>query len=270
MANYAIGDVQGCYDPLQRLLERIDFDETTDRLWFVGDLVNRGHDSLAVLRFVKQLPLAPRITLGNHDLYLLMKLFLKQPSDPRKDTLQPLLDAPDADELAHWLRFQPLLYHDKTLQVVMTHAGIPPIWSLAQAAQLARELEAVLQGEACGAFFETMRGNKPACWSNNVTGMDRFRIICNYLTRMRYLNRQGQLDFRYDGSPAQAPKSLLPWYDTAFGVDRDVDMVFGHWSALQGHCPHPRIHAIDTGCVWGGPLTALRLEDKQRFMVSGL
>lgn len=270
MPDYAIGDIQGCYEPLLRLLDHIQFNEHNDRLWFVGDLVNRGPQSLDVLRFVKNLPLKPYVTLGNHDLHLLGKLFTDSPRQNQDDTLQDILTAPDRDELGHWLRQQSILHHDEALKVVMCHAGIAPAWSLAQAKQHALELELVLSGPDYRSFLTHMYGNSPDCWADELYGMERLRLITNYFTRMRFCDAQGRLLLHYKGTLAAAPKAMLPWFAVPNRCDIDVDIVFGHWAALQGHSPNPRIHAIDTGCYWGGPLTALRLQDRQRFHVPGL
>lgn len=270
MADYVIGDVQGCYDPLQRLLEKIDFNEHVDRLWFVGDLVNRGPHSLAVLRFIKNLTIAPRITLGNHDLHLLAHLFGGQTRINHDDTLNEILAAPDREELGHWLRQQSILYHDPQLNVVMCHAGIAPTWDLHQAKILAMELENALTGMHYGEYLTHMYGNDPDHWSDELTGIDRLRVICNYFTRMRFCNQWGHLVLTYKGTILGAPKDLYPWYSVPHRHEIEADIVFGHWAALQGECPHPRIYAMDTGCFWGGQLTALRLQDKQCFMVSGI
>jgi bis(5'-nucleosyl)-tetraphosphatase (symmetrical) len=265
--DYAIGDIQGCYDPLQRLLDLIDFDEKVDRLWFVGDLVNRGPKSLAVLRFVHSLPLAPRITLGNHDLHLLGSLFGDEPWKGHDDTIQEVLQAPDSEELGHWLRKQSILYYSAEFNLVMTHAGIAPMWDLPKAMQLARELEEVLAGDNYQDFLSHMYGNKPDIWSDDLIGTDRLRMITNYFTRMRFCDAEGALNLSYKGTLAAAPADVYPWYAVPNRKELDVDIVFGHWAALMGQCPNPKIHAIDTGCLWGGQLTALRLQDKQRFAV---
>lgn len=267
MSDYAIGDVQGCYDALQRLLECIDFNEHTDNLWFAGDLVNRGPQSLLTLRFIKNLPLKPRISLGNHDLHLLSRIFLPDAYCGTSDTLQNILSAPDRDELGTWLRKQALLHHDEALQVVMTHAGIAPIWSLSQAKGYALELETVLASPHFCDFLMQMYGNKPNHWSPDLPKMERLRLICNYFTRMRYCYIDGSLDFSYKGSFKNVPIPHYAWYDVPNRCNIEADIVFGHWAELQGVCPNPKIHAIDTGCVWGGALTALRLQDKQRFSV---
>ncbi len=267
MSDYAIGDIQGCYSALQQLLLHIDFNEHQDRLWFVGDLVNRGRESLAVLRFVKQLPVTPRITLGNHDLHLLNHLFGDQPRLNPDDTLDEILAAPDALELGHWLRQQSILYHDPELDIVMCHAGINPAWDLPQATACARELEQALSGPGYADFFKHMYGNQPDHWSPDLTGNDRLRVICNYFTRMRFCDVNGHLSLAYKGTVEHAPAGLYPWYAVPNRHDIPADIVFGHWAALKGKCPHPRIYALDTGCLWGGELTALRLQDRQRFAI---
>lgn len=270
MPDYAIGDVQGCFDALQRLLSQIHFNEHSDRLWFVGDLVNRGPDSLAVLRFIKNLPLTPRITLGNHDLHLLSRLFCTHSSKVNADdTLDDILNAPDAEELGHWLRKQSILFHDETLKIVMCHAGIAPIWNLTQARAYARELEQMLASDNYAIFLGCMYGNTPNHWASHLSGMERLRIICNYFTRMRFCDAQGDLIMNYKGTIEQAPAGLYPWFAVPNRIEIESDMIFGHWAALQGRCPNPGIHAIDTGCLWGGRLTAIRLQDKQLFSVPG-
>lgn len=270
MADYAIGDVQGCYDPLQRLLDLIAFDEHADRLWFVGDLVNRGPDSLATLRFIHALPIAPQITLGNHDLHLLGSLFGGKPWVGHDDTIQQVLDAADGEVLGHWLRKQSILCYSESLNVVMCHAGISPLWDLPQAQSLAKELEQVLAGPQYVEFLSAMYGNKPDIWSDTLSGLNRLRVITNYFTRMRFCNAYGQLELAYKGPLDKAPASLYPWYQVPVRKEIEAHIVFGHWAALRGACPHPRIHAIDTGCLWGGSLTALRLQDMQLFSVPGL
>lgn len=267
MPDYAIGDVQGCYDPLQRLLELINFDEQSDRLWFVGDLVNRGPQSLLVLRFIKNLPIPGPITLGNHDLHLLSKLFGSHSWKNPDDTLHEVLTASDAQELGHWLRKQSILYHDEELKIVMCHAGIAPAWDLDQAKSCAHELETVLAGESFCSYLNEMYGNEPNHWSDELDGIERLRIITNYFTRMRFCDREGRLVLTYKGTLKDAPADLVPWYAVPGRKPIDTDIVFGHWAALEGKCPNPKIHAIDTGCLWGGQLTALRLQDRQRFSV---
>ncbi len=259
MADYVIGDVQGCYEPLQRLLDVLHFDKHADRLWFVGDLVNRGPQSLAVLRFIKDLPLTPRITLGNHDLHLLAKLFCNQKLHNNDDTIQEVLAAPDAIELGHWLRKQSILYHDPELNVVMCHAGIAPAWDLATAKALAMELENALSGVHYRDYLTHMYGNEPDHWSAELSGIARLRVICNYFTRMRFCDARGHLVLTYKGVIENAPAHLYPWYMVPGRHDIVADIVFGHWAALQGMCLHPRIHALDTGCFWGGAIDSFAL-----------
>lgn len=270
MADYAIGDIQGCYEPLMHLLDHIQFNERVDRLWFVGDLVNRGPHSLAVLRFIKQLPLKPRISLGNHDLHLLGSLFGGRPWKGHDDTIQEVIYADDGEELGHWLRTQNIIYYDAELNYVLCHAGIAPIWNLKQALDFGSALEQVLAGANYVDFLKHMYGNLPNTWSDKLQERDKLRLITNYFTRMRFCDQDGNLDLSYKGGIAKAPSNLLPWFLVPKRQEIAADILFGHWAALQGKCPHPRIHALDTGCLWGGQLTALRLQDKQRFAVVGV
>lgn len=267
MADYAIGDVQGCYNALQRLLEHIDFSERHDRLWFVGDLVNRGPDSLAVLRYIRQLPIKPCITLGNHDLYLLSHLFSQPKHSSPDDTLHPILIAPDREELGHWLRNQSILIHDPGLNIVMSHAGIPPNFNLADAKARALELEIALSGEQYLDFLKHMYGNEPSAWHDSLSGVERLRFICNAFTRMRMCTGNGRLSLAHKSTLEKAPSALYPWFAVPNRQPIEADIIFGHWAALKGQCDVPHIYAIDTGCFWGGPLTALRIQDKQRFEV---
>lgn len=270
MSDYAIGDVQGCYEPLQRLLEHIHFNERTDRLWFVGDLVNRGPDSLAVLRFINSLPVPARITLGNHDLHLLARIFTKSSRSNADDTLADILMAPDCEELGHWLRKQSILYHDLKFNVVMCHAGIAPSWDLATAKHCALELETMLSGDDYLHYLENMYGNEPSYWSSTLTGIARLRVITNFFTRMRFCDSQGHLMLTYKGTIEAAPADLIPWFDVPNRKPIDTDIVFGHWAAIQGVCKYSNIFPIDTGCLWGGRLSALRLQDRMIFSVGGM
>lgn len=268
MPDYAIGDVQGCYDSLQGLLEVIDFDDSSDQLWFVGDLVNRGPQSLAVLRFIHALPIPANITLGNHDLHLLARLFGQHSPKKQDDTLSEIMLADDGEELGHWLRKQSILCYSSKLRVVMCHAGISPLWDLPLACRLAKELEAILSGEDYRIFLNQMYGNKPDKWSDEFKGMDRLRLITNCFTRMRFCYADGRLNLDFKGPVAEAPTSLYPWYEVPGRLRIDADIVFGHWASLMGVCSNPNIHPIDQGCLWGGHLAALRLQDKQLFSVS--
>lgn len=266
---YAIGDVQGCLDPLKRLLDKIQFNEKEDRLWFVGDLVNRGPASLETLRFIHSLPLTPRITLGNHDLHLLHCVFNQQPLN-REDTFSTLINAPDRDELCHWLRQHPLLYHDTQQGIVMTHAGIYPHWSLEEAKAKAQYLTQALQDENYRDTLSFLYGNQPSLWSETLSHAEKIRFISNAFTRMRFCSKEGKLELQYKGTLKDAPENHYPWYATPHRCMIEETLIFGHWAALHGQCPVPNIYALDTGCVWGKKLTALRLYDKQRFCVSGV
>ncbi len=268
MATYAIGDVQGCYEELCRLLEVIAFDESTDELWFLGDLINRGPDNVAVMRLVMSLNDRVRCVLGNHDLHFLaIPLGGHKPN--RSDTFQDLLEAPDADEVIGWYCSQPLLVQDASLGYVMTHAGIPHLWDLEQAAARAREVEAVISRRDAG-YFEELYGNDPPLWSDDLTGMRRLRSITNYFTRMRLVRPDGSLDFTHKGGLDDAPAGLKPWYEARADKPLNMTILFGHWAALQGHTGHDRIVALDTGCVWGRDLTAICLETGQFHRVPSL
>ncbi len=258
MAVYAVGDVQGCYDPLRRLLDQLSFDPSCDRLWLVGDLVNRGPASLATLRFIRQLGDAAVTVLGNHDLHLLAVAH-RRDRYRRKDTFNDILAAPDGEELLHWLRYRPLLHRDAQLQTTMVHAGLPPQWDLPLAQACAEELAAVLRSEEGDAFLAQMYGNKPDHWSSTLAGWDRLRFTCNCLTRMRFCTSDGRLDLEHKGAPGSQPAYLFPWYQVPGHRSVKETLVFGHWSTL-GYLHHGRVHALDSGCVWGGFLTALRLD----------
>lgn len=262
MATYAIGDIQGCYDDLLRLLDKIGFSDA-DRLWLAGDLVNRGPRSLEVLRFIKSLGNRAHSVLGNHDLHLLA-VYHGTATGKRKDTLTPILEAPDRDELMHWLQRQPLLVDSQALGYVMTHAGIPPIWTLKQAKACAAEVEQVLRGALAGEYFRHMYGNHPHTWHDSIDGWDRLRLITNYLTRMRFIKPSGKLDFSANGGLETQPEGYHPWYDLPRAKPIKRIQLFGHWAAL-GETGHEDIIALDTGCVWGGRLSAVRLEDRAGF-----
>lgn len=269
MAEYAIGDVQGCYDELIKLLDYIQFDESKDNLWFVGDLVNRGPKSLDVLRFVKSLNCKVIITLGNHDLYLISRIFTDIAWSNADDTIEQVLKEPDVLEIGHWLRHQNIIYHDPELNVVMTHAGISPLWCLDEAIEFGGELEQALQGPNYQNFLKHMFGNMPSKWNTDLKGIERLRVICNYLTRMRFCEANGSLNFSYKGTLDDAPSDLYPWYDVPGRKPIPADLIFGHWAALMNPSPAPKIYAIDTGCLWGGKLTALRIQDKTFHSVRG-
>lgn len=264
MATFAIGDLQGCYKEFRRLLDLIHFDRANDRLWLVGDIVNRGPDSLAILRFVKGLDDAIIMVLGNHDLHLLMvaegcvKLH-------RDDTLQDILNAPDRDELFHWLRHQRLLHVEGNY--VMVHAGLLPSWSVAQAALLAQVVERALRSGDFHKFCAHMYGNQPDRWDDDLEGYPRLRVIINAMTRMRVCTPDGKMNFAHKGLVQDIPAGYLPWFEVPNRASREAIIVCGHWSAL-GLQMRNNLVALDTGCLWGGSLTAVRLEDRKVFQVS--
>ena len=259
MARYAIGDVQGCHDELQALLARFSFDGTRDRLWFVGDLVNRGPASLAVLRFVRGLGEKAVVVLGNHDLHLLCVAAgcAKKRDD---DTLNELLFAPDAQELLAWLRGRSMMHVEAGHALV--HAGLLPQWSIAKAQALAREVEQALRASDYRVFLSKMYGATPASWRDDLVGWDRLRVIVNAMTRLRFCNAGGEMELRAKG--AQAPPGFRPWFELR--PAGDLPIVCGHWSAL-GLKLSQKLIALDSGCVWGGQLSALRLEDRALFQV---
>ncbi|MET0536200.1 MAG: symmetrical bis(5'-nucleosyl)-tetraphosphatase [Steroidobacter sp.] len=262
MAVYAIGDVQGCDDEFAQLLRELDFSPSRDTLWLVGDLVNRGPRSLEVLRRVKAFGDSAISVLGNHDLHLLALVLSPHEPTKSKDTLNTVLNAPDRDELLHWLRHRPMLHHDAKLGYTMVHAGLAPQWDLAQAQSCARELETVLRDEnQCRELFANMYGDKPDRWSNDLRGMERLRFITNCLTRLRYCRPDGTLELKFKGEVKDAPKQLMPWFKVPDRRTRDARIVFGHWSAL-GYYDDDGVLAIDTGCVWGEKLCAVRLDQK--------
>ena len=259
MAVYAIGDIQGCLAPLERLLKRLRFDPAQDRLWITGDLVNRGPDSLGVVRLVKSLGDSAVTVLGNHDLHLLA-VWAGKSRPTKHDSLDRILAAEDAAELLEWLRRQPLLHHDPTLKTVMTHAGVFPLWTLEQAKSCAAEAEAALRDERFAAFMGELYGDKPDRWSDRLSGWKRLRFIVNALTRMRYCAADGRLLLDFKGSPAQRPDDHYPWFDVPCRKRSEPErVVFGHWSTL-GYVNRSGVIALDTGCLWGGQLTAVRLD----------
>lgn len=258
MAVYAIGDIQGCLDPLHRLLDRLHFDPNRDRLWLTGDLVNRGPDSLGVLRFTRELGDAAITVLGNHDIHLLA-VWRGYGRLKETDSIGQVLDAPDADELLEWLRRQPLLHESSELNTVMMHAGLWPAWTLAQARRLAAEAEAALAGDQFDALMANLYGDEPRCWDESLTGWDRLRFIINALTRMRFCAPNGDLLLDFKGAPAEAPPGYIPWFRVPGRLRSDARIICGHWSTL-GYVREDEIVALDTGCLWGGELTAVRLD----------
>jgi len=264
MAVYTIGDIQGCYKQFGRLLEKLRFDPAADRLWLVGDLVNRGPESLQVLRLARELGDVATVILGNHDLYLLMVAagFSRRGKD---DTLARVLEASDREELLDWLARRPIAHAEGGF--LMVHAGVLPSWSVAQTMALAAEVEAALTGPGSRAFLLHLQGDKPDHWVDTLRGHDRLRFIVNVLTRMRFCTPDGRLAMRAKGPPEKAPPGTLPWFRVPEPAWRGHTVVCGHWSAL-GYYRMDGLIALDSGCVWGGKLTAVRLEDGALFQVN--
>jgi bis(5'-nucleosyl)-tetraphosphatase (symmetrical) len=266
MATYAIGDIQGCFTTLEHLLKHIHFNPLQDTLWFAGDLVNRGPQSLETLRFIKQLGPHHRVVLGNHDLHLLAVAAGAHPGW-KEDTFSDILNADDRDDLLDWLRTQPLFHYDATLGYAMVHAGIAASWDLQQAAALSAEVSEVVQSNRATEFFTHMYGNQPDQWDNHLAGWDRLRCITNYFTRARFCYADGHLELKSKGTLASHPAELIPWYDVPQRKMANTDILFGHWAALGGVTNNSKAHALDTGCIWGYDLTAMRLEDGERLSV---
>lgn len=263
MATYAIGDVQGCYEPLMQLLNKINFNSNNDTLWFTGDLVNRGPDSLQVLRFIKNLS-SKQIVLGNHDLHLLAVVHGAHPG-LNEDTVKPILDASDRHELIEWLQQQPLIHHDEKLGYTMVHAGLSPEWDLAIAKKLSHEVESVLQSPHASNYLHAMYGDQPDQWNNALQGNDRLRCITNYFTRARLCHPDGRLELKSKGKINANVSHLIPWFKLPQRINTNLKILFGHWAALGGETHTPNTYALDTGCVWGFCLTAMRLEDGKKF-----
>lgn len=268
MAVYAIGDVQGCYPELQRLLEKLRFDPARDTLWFCGDLVNRGGQSLETLRLIHELREQSVVTLGNHDLSLLAIAERRPDAQARVNPeLREVLFADDAPVLFEWLRSQKLLHHDETIGWTMVHAGLSPFWTLRQAQRCALEIERELSGPHRGRLLKNLFGNRPAAWTNRLQGIDRQRATINTMTRMRFCDVHGRIDFEGKGVPGTQKPGMYPWFEVPGMRRRDTRIVCGHWSAL-GRFAGLGVYAIDTGCVWGGKLTALRLDDEEPLYVT--
>lgn len=270
MSTYAIGDIQGCYSELLCLLDKINFDQTKDQLWFTGDLVNRGPQSLMVLRFVKDLGDNAIITLGNHDLHLLA-VASGQAKKHKKDTLDDTLTAQDWPGLRDWLLQQPLLHHDNDSGFTLIHAGMPPQWDLLQASESAQETSQVLQSENNTGFFANMYGDQPSQWSDHLTGWDRLRFITNCFTRLRYCDDSGVLALNEKGPPGSQANPYEPWFTISSRKTGREKILFGHWSTIHlgniKNFQQYNVYPLDTGCLWGNTLTALRLEDETWFNV---
>lgn len=266
MATYLIGDIQGCYDPLMRLLDHIHFDPWQDRLWAAGDIINRGPDSLKVLRFFSQLPSHHHTVLGNHDLYFL-SVALANRSPNAHDTLAEVYASCDLEQLTTWLRRQPLALYDETYNTLLVHAGVAPMWNWQTTLSLAQEVSQPLQDERATDLLHHMYQDI-TCWRSDLSGYERYSCIINYLTRARVCQTDGTLDLHYKRGLADIPEGLMPWYQAPQRQTIGTRIVFGHWSALMGDCGgNFDVEAIDTGCVWGNDLTAFRLEDSRRFQV---
>ena len=263
MPLYCIGDLQGCFSPFQRLLEKIDFSPSRDTLFLLGDLVNRGPDSLGVLRCLTALGDSAQCVLGNHDLHLLA-LWQGVRKPGRTDTVQDVLHAPDGDALLDWLRHRSMAI--RTQGWLMVHAGVLPQWSVTQTMALAAEVEQALRGADLKAFLSDMYGNAPAQWHDGLQGADRLRVVVNALTRLRFCTPEGVMDFRSSENAANAPAGHRPWFEVPGRLTRDAPIAFGHWSTLtqdsQGPGLRGNVLPLDTGCAWGGCLTAARLGEQ--------
>lgn len=264
MAIYAIGDIQGCYNELRRLLDLIKFDPGQDQLWLAGDLVNRGPHSLETLRFIRSLGDAAISVLGNHDLHLIATV-VSLGKTSKKDTLGPILRAADCDELIDWLRRQRLFYYNDDF--CMLHAGLPPQWDFAQTKAMAEAVEKVIGGNEYLHFFRSMYGNKPNAWQDDFAEAEKLRFAVNCFTRLRFCTVDGEMDFHFKGAPGNQPAHLVPWFAVPGRKSLDMRIIFGHWSTLGFYVGH-NVYSIDTGCLWGGQLTALKLmPSPQRFSV---
>jgi len=262
MAVYAIGDVQGCFDELLRLLDSIKFDPLQDQIWLAGDLVNRGPRSADVLRLAMDLgPERVKVVLGNHDLHLLANAAGIVAHQHHLDTMESVLEAEDRAQLVYWLRHQPLFYHDPQLDFSMVHAGLPAEWTIDQATARSQEVEAVLQSDNWAEFFKHMYGNKPKRWSESLTGWDRVRFITNCFTRLRYCHDDGSLALKFKGAPSDKPVDQKPWFDMPNRQSEQDKIVFGHWSTL-GTGQYGNVFSLDSGAVWGETLTAVRIDQQ--------
>jgi len=267
MSIYAVGDIQGCYSSLMTLLEKIQFNSQSDQLWLVGDLINRGHDSLSTLRYLYSIRNSIKVVLGNHDLHFMARYYGLRKKG-KLDTLDALLASEDCSLFVDWLAQQPLVYQDTALQFTMVHAGIPPQWSVSDAVIYSAEVERVLQSTARQEFLAAMYGNQPPIWSSDLQGMDRLRVITNYFTRMRFCSADGELELGTKEHAAAAPEGFAPWFLHPHRKTAQQAIIFGHWAALQGRVSTSNVYALDTACVWGGRLTALNLETRQSISCS--
>lgn len=270
MPTYAIGDIHGCFDELQKLLEKIRFDPRQDTLWFTGDLINGGPKPIETLRFIKKLGPKHICVLGNHDLTLLAIAAGKTNLHADKERIigfEPVLNAPDRTELLAWLQNLPLIHFDAEFNTLLVHAGVLPIWNLSEIQTLAEEVESMLHGPRAAELFSQMFGDLPDTWNNNLFGWERIRFAINCFTRMRFCDAHGKIDLRSKGPASAAPTGFAPWFSFVDRPTRDINIIFGHWAALEGKSNQTNVYAIDTGCVWGNSLTALCLNTWQRFAV---
>ena len=269
MAHYAVGDIQGCFDELIDVLEQAKFNPQHDKLWVVGDMINRGPKSLETLRFLYNNRHAVNAVLGNHDLHFLAVLHNQNYARP-SDTFTELLNAQDISTLAEWLRHLPLCYYDSTQNYCMAHAGIAPQWTLEQALSLSKEVEACLQSSNMPTYLRTMYGNEPSIWHNDLQGYERLRCITNYFTRMRACSLSGQLDLGYKWGLDNLPKGYYPWFQHPERKTQTTRILFGHWASLNGHIGLDYVYGLDTACVWGKHLTLLNLDTQQCFTSKAL
>lgn len=263
MAVYAVGDLQGCLEPLQCLLEHVNFDPASDKLWLVGDLVNRGPESLETLRFLYSIRDSLVCVLGNHDLHLLAAARNIERLK-KHDTLREVLQAPDSADLLEWLRQQKLMHYDEQRDIALVHAGIAPQWTLKKALKYASEVEEALRDDnLIDPFLDGMYGNEPAKWDPDLHGATRLRVITNYFTRMRFCTSEGKLDLKSKEGVGTALPGYAPWFSHKDRKTKGLKIIFGHWAALEGKCSEPGLYALDTGCVWGGAMTLLNVDTGQ-------
>jgi len=266
LATYLIGDIQGCYDPLQQLLQKINFDPAADKLWFCGDLVNRGGQSLQALRLIYSLSDSVSITLGNHDLHLLASYERHPLGNSGNREFDEIFAASECETLMHWLRKQPLAIWSAEHRLLRVHAGVIPQWDWRMAVSAGEEVSAMIQSDQRGEFFGHMYGNKPRLWREERIGWKRLRLITNILTRLRFCDEKGRGNYKASGAPGSQAEHYKPWFKHKHRLTRDVNIAFGHWAAL-GLRVKKRYISMDSGCVWGGKLSALRLEDHKVFKV---
>jgi bis(5'-nucleosyl)-tetraphosphatase (symmetrical) len=260
---FAIGDIQGCLEPLKQLLDRVGFNENKDTLWCVGDLVNRGPDSLGTLEFLYSIRKSLKVVLGNHDLHLLAVAYGEKKVKPESELLT-IAASDNAEKILKWLRKQPLVQWDKERNLAMSHAGIPPMWSVKKAKALSDEVQLVLKSDQHYKFYRAMYGNEPDTWSDDLKGMERLRVITNYLTRMRFLGENNELEFENKATAKEAGKGFKPWFEYENKLKKN-HLLFGHWAALGGVFDQAKVTGLDTGCVWGGPMTLMNVDTNTFF-----